>query len=82
MSYMIDSKSVRSVLERAREETKTVPKDTEFTVKDLFPGYVWGGIELNVRLKVGSLFLDESRHDETIEVREKNSANQQLYKKR
>ena len=67
----------------AINELVNVPAGTEFMVRDLFLGYFWNSLERATRLKVGILFFEEAKKmTNLIEISYKNSANQQIYKKK
>ncbi|WP_272867192.1 single-stranded DNA-binding protein [Clostridioides difficile] len=50
----------------------------------MFKGYEWNRLEMNIRLKLGKLFLYEvvTNPNLNVEVINKNSAYQQMYKKK
>ncbi|MED2974270.1 single-stranded DNA-binding protein [Fictibacillus sp. B-59209] len=72
----------KELLNRAIEELGNLNDGEEFLVKDLFKGYEWKRIPLNKRLRLGVLFLNEisSHHEHAIEILDKTSSNQQVYK--
>lgn len=66
----------------AKAELNNVPSGTVFLVKDLFKGYEWNLYPKNVRLMLGTLFLNYIESENTsIHKLEKTSSNQQKYKK-
>lgn len=71
------------LLKEAINELKNVKCGTIFVVKDLFRGYQWNEIDKKIRLDLGRTFLNEIKagNIKEIEILEKNSANQQKYKK-
>lgn len=73
--------SVKELLEQAIIEVRKLKNNEVFMVKDLFKGYEWNRIELNKRLRLGSLFLNEIESDPQLNVEcfDKSSAKQQRY---
>ena len=72
----------KKYLEVALTEIKNLKSGETFMVKDLFKGYKWKRIERNIRLQLGILFLNEMKAEDQlkIEILDKNSSNQQVYK--
>ncbi len=74
--------SANDLLLQAKKELKNVPSGTTFLVRDLFKGYEWNLYPRNIRLVLGTLFLNYVESENTsILVLEKTSSNQQKYKK-
>ncbi len=66
----------------AKKELESVPKGTEFLVKDLFKGYEWNLYQKNTRLLLGTLFLNYVQSEKpSVLILKKTSSNQQKYKK-
>lgn len=78
------SLSVSNLLIEAVKEINDVPSGQVFKVKDLFKGYDWNNFPISVRLTLGSIFLEEAKTGlkDVVEILNKNSSNQQLYKKK
>ena len=76
-------KSVIELCDDAKKEVENVASGSFFCVRDLFRGHFWNQIERPMRLKVGILFFEEAKKMmDTIEIADKNGANQQTYKKK
>ena len=74
--------SANDLLLQAKKELKNVPSGTAFLVRDLFKGYEWNLYPKNIRLVLGTLFLNYVESEDTsVLVLEKTSSNQQKYKK-
>lgn len=75
---------MNSLLKEAIDELKNINCGEVFLLKELFKGYEWNRLEMNIRLKLGKLFLYEvvSNPNLNVEVINKNSAYQQMYKKK
>ncbi|MCC0647581.1 single-stranded DNA-binding protein [Clostridioides sp. ZZV15-6598] len=75
---------MNSLLNDAIDELKNINCGEVFLLKELFKGYEWNRLEMNIRLKLGKLFLYEvvSNPNLKVEVINKNSAYQQMYKKK
>ena len=74
-----------TLLQQALSEIPNLNPGEVFLVKDLFKGYEWNRLSLNDRRNLGRFFFEESQNpyleNATIIALEKNSANQQMYKK-
>ena len=74
-----------NLLQQALSEIPNLNSGEIFLVKDLFKGYEWNRLSLNDRRNLGRFFFEESQNpylkDSTIIALDKNSANQQMYKK-
>jgi len=69
--------------DEAIKQLEKVPSGTSFKVRDLFLGYVWNAFDRSTRLRIGILFFEEVKKiKDKIETSAKNSANQQVYKKK
>ncbi|MDU5524620.1 MAG: single-stranded DNA-binding protein [Clostridioides difficile] len=73
---------MNSLLKEAIDELKNIHCGEVFLLKELFKGYEWNRLEMNIRLKLGKLFLYEvvTNPNLNVEVINKNSAYQQMYK--
>lgn len=79
---MNNNVKANDLLLQAKAELKNVPSGTTFLVRDLFKGYEWNKYPRNIRLVLGTLFLNYVENENTsILVLEKTSSNQQKYKK-
>ncbi|WP_078557046.1 single-stranded DNA-binding protein [Bacillus alkalicellulosilyticus] len=74
---------LNQLLDKVLEELDGLKSGEEFLIKELFKGYEWNRLEINVRRNLGIYFLNlVNTNDELgIEVLEKTSSNQQKYKK-
>lgn len=74
-----------NLLKQALSEISNLNPGEIFLVKDLFKGYEWNRLSLNDRRNLGRFFFEESQNpylkNATIIALNKNSANQQMYKK-
>lgn len=54
-----------------------------FFVRELFLGYIWNRIPINIRMRLGTQFFNEVNlnHKNEIEVLDKTKSGQQKYKK-
>lgn len=54
-----------------------------FFVREIFPGYIWNRIPINIRMRLGTQFFNEVNlnHKNEIEVLDKTKSGQQKYKK-
>ncbi|MDU1165726.1 MAG: single-stranded DNA-binding protein [Clostridioides difficile] len=50
---------MNSLLKEAIDELKNIHCGEVFLLKELFKGYEWNRLEMNIRLKLGKLFLYE-----------------------
>lgn len=75
------SKSEKKLLKKAWKETKKLDVDETFILKDLFKGYKWNRLAVEQRAALGRLFHEFATEKKSVEVTEKNSSNQQMYKK-
>jgi len=74
--------TANDLLIQAKKEIKNVPEGTVFLVRDLFKGYEWNQYPRNMRLVLGTLFLNYVESEEVkIEILDKTSSHQQKYKK-
>lgn len=74
--------SANDLLLQAKKEINKVPSGAVFLVRDLFKGYEWNLYPRNIRLVLGTLFLNYVESENTsVLVLEKTSSNQQKYKK-
>ena len=80
----IGGNNMNSLLKEAIDELKNIHCGEVFLLKELFKGYEWNRLEMNIRLKLGKLFLYEvvTNPNLNVEVINKNSAYQQIYKKK
>lgn len=79
---MNNNVKANDLLLQAKAELKNVPSGTTFLVRDLFKGYEWNNYPRNIRLVLGTLFLNYVENENTsILILEKTSSNQQKYKK-
>lgn len=71
------------LLEEAIQELDNVKSGTIFIVKDLYRGYKWNEIDKNIRLDLGRTFLNQVKSGtiKNVVTLEKNSSNQQKYRK-
>lgn len=75
------SKGEKKLLKKAWKETKNLEIDETFILKDLFKGYKWNRLAVEQRAALGRLFLELATDKKSVEATEKNSSNQQMYKK-
>ena len=70
-------------LKYAISELVNLKKDEIFLVKQLFKGYEWNRIDKSVRLRIGTLFLNQIESNPELKIikLDKTSSNQQKYKK-
>lgn len=75
---------VNQLLTESLKEIENLKSGEVFLVRDLFKGYEWNRIPINVRLRLGFLFFNEitkPEHSDKIVPTEKTSSKQQKYKK-
>lgn len=72
---------VNQLLAQAIQELQNLNQGEEFLVRDLFKGYEWNRIPLDVRLLLGRLFLNSvnSTLAGKVALSRKTSAQQQKY---
>lgn len=72
------------IVKEARNKIVMVPKNTEFSLDDLFTGIEWNNFEKESRLVAGKIFLDLVKKQEIkgVELTKKSSANKQYYIKK
>lgn len=73
-----------NMFEEAKNQIETLDKGTEFIIKDLFRGVDWNKTDIGDRRSLGSNILNEVKNGSlngVLEVLEKNTANQQRYRK-
>ena len=73
------------MLDQAIVELGNLNDGDIFIVRDLFKGYIWNAQDKADRLTLGTLFLNFVKQNQRtmgkkIEILDKNSANQQMYK--
>lgn len=75
--------TANEMLEIAKKETENLNSNEKFIVRDLFKGYLWNREEISKRLTLGTLFLSfVNENPDMIEKLDKNSSNQQEYKRK
>lgn len=75
--------TANELLDLTIAELTQIPVGGKFILKDFFKGYVWNHQDLGSRRTLGFLFLNYvEKNNITVDILEKNSANQQTYMKR
>lgn len=75
------AKNEDKLLKKAWKETKKLHEGESFLLKDLFKGYKWNRLAVEQRAALGRLFLEKASGKKSVKVMEKNTSNQQVYKK-
>lgn len=75
------SKTDKKLLKKAWKETKSLEPDETFILKDLFKGYKWNRLSVEMRAALGRMFLEHVKEKKSVEPTQKNSSNQQMYVK-
>lgn len=73
--------SVNELLNYSLDQVVSLKSSEEFTVSDLFMGYVWKRLSRSQRSRLGLLFMTHIQDSESIIVLGKSSQRQQIYKK-
>lgn len=75
------SMDVDELLEYALKEADKMLSEEVFLIRDLFKGYEWNRLPKNIRLLLGTLFLNSVKREKAkIMPIEKTSSGQQRYK--
>lgn len=72
--------NVNELLELAQKELNSIEVDEQFTLKDLFKGYIWNRLDQGTRRKLGTSFLIYVESQSNIEI-VNTSGNKKIYKK-
>lgn len=75
------AKNEEKIIKKAWQETKNLKEGEVFLLKDLFKGYKWNRLEMEMRSSLGRLFLEKVQKKKSVEEIEKTSSHQQQYRK-
>lgn len=75
------AKNEEKIIKKAWQETKNLKEGEVFLLKDLFKGYKWNRLEMEMRSSLGRLFLEKVQKKNSVEAIEKTSSHQQQYRK-
>ncbi len=75
------AKNEKKIIKKAWQETKNLKEGEVFLLKDLFKGYKWNRLEMEMRSSLGRLFLEKVQKKNSVEAIEKTSSHQQQYRK-
>lgn len=75
------AKNEEKIIKKAWQETKNLKEGEVFLLKDLFKGYKWNRLEMEMRSSLGRLFLEKVKKKKSVEAIEKTSSYQQQYRK-
>ena len=73
------AKNEEKIIKKAWQETKNLKEGEVFLLKDLFKGYKWNRLEMEMRSSLGRLFLEKVQKKKSVEAIEKSIKIYDLY---